>query len=868
MPTYVSSGNTATGTVSDFQEILLSGATGQYQTVTDTGQIVVQDGALLMQQKGSSLWGVGNGGKILVYSGGTLVGGAITSGGVVLTTSGSILSGGFLISSGGVLSHWSSVSGGGTLVAGGVIYTQSGGSVDGITVASDANILVSAGGSADDIIVSGGGGIGVAGVASDTIVSSGGIIDVSSGGVASGTTVNGGSAYVEPGGTVSTTTIESGGAVYVSSGASAKGTTVDNFGNLVVSSGGNASNTVVSSGGGLGVQGTTSGTTVLNGGMVDIASGGVASGNTVIGGAIYAESGAVVSTTNIENGGIVYVSAGASAAGTTVDNFGNLVIYSGATASNTVVSSGGGLGVQGTTSGTTILNGGMVDITSGGIATGNTISSGGNVYAASGGTIGATAVQSGATLSAAAGAVISGTVTAAQGASVTISTTAGGTIDLQGNGNVGLTITGSGSPTTVISGFSEDKAAGTADSLTLTDVKAADVASVTYPDADHVTFTLKDGSAVTLNIIGVQNVGYTLASDASGDLVYEVCFLADTLIAGPNGNIAVQDLAPGDTVTSYRDGQAYSSTVSWAGKAHCVVRPEKADDEAGYPVRILENAIALGVPFQDMLVTSEHCLFLDGKFIPVRMLVNGRSIFYDKSFTSYDYFHIETEGHSVIMANGALTESYLDTGNRRAFEQKSNVFMFGQKAKSWENDAAAALTVCRDLVEPVYRQIEQRAQELQFAVQAPVATTVTKSNLHLVSDRGHRIQPLRTVDNRVMFMIPGDVSSVRIVSNSSRPADAIGPFVDDRRMLGVLIGDVSFFDSGVTVNIKTHLTKENLSGWHSVEHIPMRWTNGNAYLPLGARLPGGIGLLAIKVEAAGPYVVAPADDVEVGLKTA
>lgn len=119
-----------------------------------------------------------------------------------------------------------------------------------------------------------------------------------------------------------------------------------------------------------------------------------------------------------------------------------------------------------------------------------------------------------------------------------------------------------------------------------------------------------------------------------------------------------------------------------------------------------------------------------------------------------------------------------------------------------------------------------------------------------------------------MFMIPSDVSSVRIVSNSSRPSDAIGPFVDDRRMLGVLIGDVSFFDSGVTVNIKTHLTKENLSGWHSVEHIPMRWTNGNAYLPLGARLPGGIGLLAIKVEAAGPYVVAPADDVEVALKTA
>ncbi|GBQ97836.1 hypothetical protein AA0229_0656 [Gluconobacter cerinus NRIC 0229] len=740
-------------------------------------------------------------------------------------------------------------------------------------------------------------------------VSSGGVLTISAGGSGSyislkaGATFNIGTNYDNQ--HMTSLTALSGTTINVLSGGVLSNADAGSQGTIVVNKGGTLRNAIISSGGGLAVNGTTSNTTVNHGGVMSVASGGTASGGTInAGGSAYFAAGATMSALTLNGGTLdtyvtpslvagglisgtlilesgvsdggyqklgsgvtINLKSGASLSNSTIGSGNKVGIYSGATASGLVIS-GGGVSVAGSASNTTAISGGVISVTSGGKAAGNTVSKGGSAIVASGGTLGTTTVQSGATLSAADGATISGTVTAAKGATLTIPTTAGGTIDLQGNGNVGLTITGSGNPTTVISGFSEDKTAGTADGITLTNVKTANVASVTYPDADHVTFTLKDGSAVTLNIIGVQNVGYTLASDSSGDLVYEVCFLADTLIAGPNGNIAVQDLAPGDTVTSYRDGQAYSSTVSWAGKAHCVVRPEKADDEAGYPVRILENAIALGVPFQDMLVTSEHCLFLDGKFIPARMLVNGRSIYYDKSFTSYDYFHIETEDHSVIMANGALTESYLDTGNRRAFEQKSNVFMFGQKAKSWESDAAAALTVCRDLVEPLYRQIEQRAQELQFAVQAPAATTVTESDLHLVSDRGHRIQPLRTVDNRVMFMIPSDVSSVRIVSNSSRPADAIGPFVDDRRMLGVLIGDVSFFDSGVTVNIKTHLTKENLSGWHSVEHIPMRWTNGNAYLPLGARLPGGIGLLAIKVEAAGPYVVAPADDVEVALKTA
>lgn len=771
-----------------------------------------------------------------------------------------------------------SVSSGGTygsasIVSGGTVVVQSGGSVFNDTVSSGGVLTISAGGSGSYISLK------------------------------AGATFNIGTNYDNQ--HMTSLTALSGTTINVLSGGVLSNADAGSQGTIVVNKGGTLRNAIISSGGGLAVNGTTSNTTVNNGGVMSVASGGTASGGTInAGGSAYFAAGATMSALTLNGGTLdtyvtpslvagglisgtlilesgvkdggyqklgtgvtINLKSGAALSNSTIGSGNNVGVWSGATASGLVIS-GGGLGVQGATSNTTVISGGVIDIASGGNATGNTVSNGGSAVVLSGGTLGTTTLQSGATLSAADGATISGTVTAAKGATLTIPTTAGGTIDLQGNGNVGLTITGSGNPTTVISGFSEDKTAGTADGITLTNVKTANVASVTYPDADHVTFTLKDGSAVTLNIIGVQNVGYTLASDSSGDLVYEVCFLADTLIAGPNGNIAVQDLAPGDTVTSYRDGQAYSSTVSWAGKAHCVVRPEKADDEAGYPVRILENAIALGVPFQDMLVTSEHCLFLDGKFIPARMLVNGRSIYYDKSFTSYDYFHIETEDHSVIMANGALTESYLDTGNRRAFEQKSNVFMFGQKAKSWENDAAAALTVCRDLVEPVYRQIEQRAQELQFAVQAPAATTVTASDLHLVSDRGHRIQPLRTVDNRVMFMIPSDVSSVRIVSNSSRPADAIGPFVDDRRMLGVLIGDVSFFDSGVTVNIKTHLTKENLSGWHSVEHIPMRWTNGNAYLPLGARLPGGIGLLAIKVEAAGPYVVAPADDVEVALKTA
>ncbi|GEC62071.1 hypothetical protein GOX01_24020 [Gluconobacter oxydans] len=295
--------------------------------------------------------------------------------------------------------------------------------------------------------------------------------------------------------------------------------------------------------------------------------------------------------------------------------------------------------------------------------------------------------------------------------------------------------------------------------------------------------------------------------------------------------------------------------MTWTGQAHCNVRSHRPDDEAGYPVRILKDAIADGVPFKDMLITAEHCLFFDGQFVPARMLVNGRSIFFDKSITSYDYYHIETEAHSVIMADGMLTESYLDTGNRRAFSQKGNVVSIGSTSNLTWDDAAAPLTVSREAVEPLFRQIENRADKAGFAIQTEARPLTNESDLHLTTDTGAVIRPARENNGRVMFMIPSGVENVRIISNASRPCDVIGPFVDDRRQLGVLVGTVTLFESNRTRTLTDHLHDAQLSGWSNVEEGTMRWTSGNALLPLGERAPGALALMAIEVKAAGPYIL-------------
>ncbi|MFW6684489.1 Hint domain-containing protein [Komagataeibacter intermedius] len=171
----------------------------------------------------------------------------------------------------------------------------------------------------------------------------------------------------------------------------------------------------------------------------------------------------------------------------------------------------------------------------------------------------------------------------------------------------------------------------------------------------------------------------TTPMNSTGDNGVLVCFLAGSMIATPDGAIAVEKIKENDTVLALVNGQHVPRTVVWAGKAQASVRAGVADDEAGYPVRIRQNAISDGVPYKDMLITTEHCLFFNGRFIPARMLVNGRSVLYDYSITSYEYYHIELEEHAIIMADGMLTESYLDTGNRRAFQQAGQVIRIGGK---------------------------------------------------------------------------------------------------------------------------------------------------------------------------------------------
>ncbi|EHD13508.1 hypothetical protein CIN_17000 [Commensalibacter intestini A911] len=181
-----------------------------------------------------------------------------------------------------------------------------------------------------------------------------------------------------------------------------------------------------------------------------------------------------------------------------------------------------------------------------------------------------------------------------------------------------------------------------------------------------------------------------------------------------------------------------------------------------------------------------------------------------------------------------LTESYLDTGNRHQFNLDHKVIkLSGDRTKTWQSDAIAPLITERSIVERIYHYLLQRAHVNGCLKKEQSFELTQDPDLCLMTDKGEVIhKESSSTDKKLSFLIPNNVSAVWILSKTSRPCDVIGSFVDDRRYLGVLVGEVTLQRNGKKHPITTHLDADHLLGWDVKETIPCRWTKGKAFLPL------------------------------------
>ncbi|CAI3941901.1 esterase-like activity of phytase family protein [Commensalibacter papalotli (ex Botero et al. 2024)] len=336
----------------------------------------------------------------------------------------------------------------------------------------------------------------------------------------------------------------------------------------------------------------------------------------------------------------------------------------------------------------------------------------------------------------------------------------------------------------------------------------------------------------------------------------DACFLAGTFIRAQQGMVRVEDIVPGDLVYCLGHNNIWQlRQVTWVGKQTTTVVAYKHDDLAGYPVCIRRNAFEEGVPFADLYVTAEHCMVFDGCFVPVRLLVNGKTIFYDHSFKTYDYYHIELERHSIISANGALSESYLDTGNRHYFTSKALSNYALSNSKDWDRDAAAPLITKRGGAKAIFDYLNLRADKHFVQPVQGKKERTNNPNLYLITDDGNKIAPIKIGDKEALFELPSTVKNVRLVSRTYRPCDVYGPFSDNRYVHGVLVGNITRHQDYHKHIIDTHLSGGDLSGWLPQSQTHARWTSGNALIPLNSIESAKNTILSIQILETGSYLV-------------
>ena len=251
--------------------------------------------------------------------------------------------------------------------------------------------------------------------------------------------------------------------------------------------------------------------------------------------------------------------------------------------------------------------------------------------------------------------------------------------------------------------------------------------TVTYVDG---LLTLKDGNTVEdlFQVPGLPNTArFSTQSDGATspgtDIITSftavACFVSGTRIRTEHGEVAVEHLRVGDMVPVVRAGGTLP--IIWIGHRRLRIdgHPRPLDM---YPVRVSAGAFADFVPMRDLWLSPEHAVFLHGVLVPVGLLVNDSSIV-QVPCSEVTYWHVELASHDLMLCEGAWTESYLDMGNRSAFEENDGPMQLHPdfSRESWEARACQQQERGGPVVEAIRRTINARVGNARVAARAEAA---------------------------------------------------------------------------------------------------------------------------------------------------
>ncbi len=155
-----------------------------------------------------------------------------------------------------------------------------------------------------------------------------------------------------------------------------------------------------------------------------------------------------------------------------------------------------------------------------------------------------------------------------------------------------------------------------------------------------------------------------------------VCYAKGTLILTKRGYVPIENIRSNNKVITKgkiydqkyikTDANEKAAPVIWISKFKV-----KNMNSKSRPICIKKDALGENYPFQDLYVSPNHRLLLNGQMVTSKNIVNGKTIYQDNECKRVEYYHLECEDHNAIYANGVLAESYIDVDNRRVFENST-----------------------------------------------------------------------------------------------------------------------------------------------------------------------------------------------------
>jgi hypothetical protein len=145
-----------------------------------------------------------------------------------------------------------------------------------------------------------------------------------------------------------------------------------------------------------------------------------------------------------------------------------------------------------------------------------------------------------------------------------------------------------------------------------------------------------------------------------------ICLTAGTLIGTPDGPRRIEELAVGDLVTTYDNGDQPIRMIH----SRRIAGRDYSGNRDIWPVRIGKAALGFGLPLRDLWVSPQHRMLYQSirtnlMFGEEAVMVRAKSltagfarVHVDSALTEVTYIHLVFDRHEVIFAEGSATESF------------------------------------------------------------------------------------------------------------------------------------------------------------------------------------------------------------------